>query len=80
MVHSARTCALQMFVGVMDFMLCLVSQLFYAVSSVERAADLLISLYKTLELNCEIFVLGEQDVAVVLQCVYFCLNIHVLSL
>jgi hypothetical protein len=54
--------------------------LFYSVSSVQRAANLLVSFDKSLQLNCQVFILSKQNVAVVLQSINFCLDVHVLGL
>lgn len=74
----AGTGALQVFVRVVDFVFCLVSQLLHAVPPVERAPDLLVGLHEALQLDRQVFILAEQDVAVVLQRIDFGLDVHVL--
>lgn len=64
----------------MHLVVSLVSQLLNTVSTVESGADLLICLDEALELSRQVFVLTNQHVAVVLQGIYFCLNISILSL
>lgn len=56
------------------------SKLVDAITAVKSATDLFVSLNKTLELNSQISVLINENAAVVLKSIDFCLNIGVLSL
>jgi len=79
-VLSAGGRALELLVRVLHLMLGLVSQLVNAVSAVKSGADLFISLNKALQLSSQVFVLSNQDVAVMLKSINFFLNVTVLSL
>jgi hypothetical protein len=79
-VSTAGRASLKVVVGLSHLALSFVSKLVDTVSAVKGAADLLISLNKTLEFNSKVSVLSDQNVAMVLQCVDFRLDVSVLRL
>lgn len=54
-----------------------IAELINTFPSVQGAADLLVSLNKALELNSQISILANENIAVVLQSIDFCLNISI---
>lgn len=80
MERLAGAHSLQAVVGLLHFALSLSSKLIDALTAVQRATDLFVGLNKALELNGQVSILVDQNVAVVLKSINFRLNIGVLSL
>lgn len=76
----AGTASLQVVDRMSHLDISLASKLVDAITAVKGATDLFVSLNKTLELNSQISVLINENAAVVLKSIDFCLNICVLSL
>lgn len=80
MVASAWRASVQLLVRLSHLALGLVAELVNTVAAVECATDLLIGLNESLQLNGQIAVLTNQNIAMVLQSVDLRLNISILTL